>query len=212
MIGLDLTIAPSHEFEPLAVSENDIEEEVTANADKHLQKSERRKLMPEGLRDATTGELLIHGDTYIGDLNRQNYLLFPIAIDRDGGLGPLTRALLFGETPREHQKPFRTDRPNATLMYHRITNPPAPLGIVNTAAANWSRTRERAFFGHSYTAPTPREYLMQKLGLSIVKALAVHLRNSFRKLGTHPNPNFVRTPPGFNPEIDPRENTVDTRS
>ena len=167
--------------------------------------------MPAGLRDATSGDLLIHGDTYIGDLNKQKFLVYPMAVDRDGGLGPLSRALLLAEAPRQHQKPFRPDRPNATIMYHRITNHPAPLGIVNTASAKWSSTRQRTFFGHSYTAPTPREYIQQKLGLCIVKALAVHLRNSFRKLGTHPNPNFTRAPPGFDPEINPRENTVDTQ-
>ena len=75
MIGIDVTIAPSHVLKPLTVSENDVEEEVTANADLHLQKSERKKLMPAGLRDATSGDLLIHGDTYIGDLNKQNFLV-----------------------------------------------------------------------------------------------------------------------------------------
>ena len=84
-----------------------------------------------------------------------------------------------------------------------------PLGIVKTATAKWTATRQRAFFGHSYTAPTPREYILQKLGLAITKALALHLGNSFRKLGTHPNPDFTHPPPGFDPLPDPADNPDD---
>ena len=166
--------------------------------------------MPANIRDSS-GAITHYGDNFIGDLNRKNSILFPMAIDRDGGLGPITRSLLFGEAPRQHQQPFRNDRPEANTMYHRITNPPAPLGIVNTANAHWAKTRTRTFFGYSYTAPTPREYILQKLGLVIVKAMATHLRNSFRKHGRHPNPNFVRAPPGFDPESDPQENLHDTQ-
>ena len=50
---------------------------------------------------------------------------------------------------------------------------------------------------------------MQKLGLCITKALTFHLRNSFKKLGTHPNQQFVPAPPGFDPETDPQNNKFD---
>ena len=94
-------------------------------------------------------------------------------------------------------------------MYRRITTHPVPLGIVKTATAKGTATQQRAFFGHSYTALTPREYILQKLGLTITKAFALHLRNLFQKLGTHPNPNFTRPPPGFDPIPDPADNPDD---
>ena len=209
-IGIDVTIAPSQKLTPLTDPALDVEEQVAANAELHLQKCERKKLMPEATYDAQTREVLIHGDTFIGDINNQNFLLYPLAIDRDGGIGPLGRLLLFGEQPRQHQAPFPPWRPHATTLYRRLTSPPAPLGVANTANAHWRTARSRTFFGHSYTAPTPREYLMQKLGLCITKAMTLHLRNSFKKLGTHPNKQFVPAPPGFDPETDPQINLIDT--
>ena len=37
------------------------------------------------------------------------------------------------------------------------------------------------FYGRSHTAPTPKEYILQKLGLVISNSLAIHLRDA--KLG-----------------------------
>ena len=68
-IGINITIAPSHDLAPLTISDHDVEEEVTANAESHLQKSERRKIMPRATYEETTREVLIHGDTFIGDIN-----------------------------------------------------------------------------------------------------------------------------------------------
>ena len=209
-IGIDITIAPSHDLEPLTISAHDVEEEVAANAELHLQKSERRKIMPGAVYDEATHEVLVPGDTIIGDINAQNYLLFPLAIDRDGGLGPLARSFLFGDQPRKHQKPFPAWRPHATTLYRRLTDPHAPLGIANTANAHWAKTKPRPFFGHSYTAPTPREYLMQKLGLCVTKGLTLLLRNSFQKLGRHPNDQYIPPPPGFDPEMNPIRNPTET--
>ena len=166
--------------------------------------------MPGAIYDETTREVLIPSDTFIGDINAQNYLLFPFAIDRDGGLGPLARSFLFGDQPRKHQQPFPAWRPHATTLYRRLTDPHAPLGIANTANAHWNKTKPRPFFGHSYTAPTPREYLMQKLGLCVTKGLTLLLRNSFQKLGRHPNDQYILPPPGFDPEMNPIRNPTET--
>jgi len=43
-IGLDVTISPTHELTPLTLSTDNVIEEVAAVAEKHLQKSERKKV------------------------------------------------------------------------------------------------------------------------------------------------------------------------
>ena len=86
--------------------------------------------------------------------------------------------------------PFCPERPKATIVHRRITTHPALLRVVNTATVRWTANRQRAFFGYSYTAPTPCKYILQKLGPGIIKAFLLHLGNSFRKLEKYPNPNI----------------------
>ena len=67
------------------------------------------------------------------------------------------------------------------------TQHPCPTNVVHLAEARWKATpSRRQFFGHSHTAPGPKEYFLQKLGLSITKAFALHLRNASHKLGKRP--------------------------
>ncbi|EJK65990.1 hypothetical protein THAOC_13109, partial [Thalassiosira oceanica] len=111
----------------------------------------------------------------------EGYVLIPFAVDGYGGLGPMARRLLFGDRPRRALT-FRPDRPNATRMYARASNPPAPHAVVTLASIRWKQNQTRAFYGHSYTAPTPHEHLLQQLGLCFTKAFAIHIRNSYQKL------------------------------
>ncbi|EJK48754.1 hypothetical protein THAOC_32420, partial [Thalassiosira oceanica] len=86
-------------------------------------------------------------------------VLIPFAVDGYyGGIGPMARRFLFGERPRRALT-FRQDRPNATRMYARASAPPAPLGVVTLASMRWKQNQTRAFYGHSYTAPTPHGIL-----------------------------------------------------
>ena len=50
--------------------------------------------------------------------------------------------------------------------------------IVPLASIRWKQHRTRPFFGHSYIAPTPHEFLLQKMGLCLTKAFALLVRNS----------------------------------
>ena len=93
---------------------------------------------------------------------------------------------LFHHAPRTPIK-FGADERQAAAMYDRATRWPCPSGVAVAAKRRWQReVANKPFYGHSHTAPTPREYTLQQLGLVIVKVLAVHLRNAERKLGTHP--------------------------
>ena len=105
--------------------------------------------------------------------------LIPAAISPHGRWGPLFHLFLFG-TLLVAQKPFPLWRPNASRMYRRITNHPCPRGIVPLASTQWKRKRQpgQLFYGHTYTAPTPKEYLLQKLGLVISNAIAIHVRDA----------------------------------
>ena len=171
-VGLDVVI-PSTPHLSSPHDSLDVIEKVSANAEVHHQSYERQKLRRDGDKS--------EGDTIIGELLTGGHVLLPFAVDGYGGLGPMARQFLYGERPRQPLT-FRRDRPNATRMYARAMTPPAPHGIVTIASIRWKQNRTRAFYGHSYTAPTPHEYLLQQMGLCFTKAFALHIRNSYRKL------------------------------
>ena len=162
-------------------------EKVTAVAERNLQKKERLKLVREDAGDSDAANST-SGEEIIGELIQKGIILMPWAIDPHGKWGPVLENFLFNCEPRQHplfeptqSSPLRRNTPNAKLMYQLSMNPPSPVGVVTTACIKWKRARTRRFFGHSHTAPTPKEYLLGELGLGITKALAVHLRISHRK-------------------------------
>ena len=55
-------------------------------------------------------------------------------------------------------------------------------GVKVEMRVAWKKNKSRTFFGHSYTAPTPREVFLQHFGLHTTKAIAVLLQNSFRNI------------------------------
>ena len=171
-VGLDVVIPSTPHLSPPHDS-LDVIEKVSANAEMHHQSYERQKLRRDGDR--------AEGDTVIGDLLSAGHVLIPFAVDGYGGLGPMARRFLYGERTRRPLT-FRHDRPNATRMYAQASAPPAPHGVVHLASVRWKQNRTRAFYGNSYTAPTPHEYWLQQLGLCLTKAFAIHIRNSYRKL------------------------------
>ena len=85
--------------------------------------------------------------------------------------------LVYGEQPRRRLT-FRPDRPHANTMCMLHAPTHIQQGIVPLASIRWKQHRTRAIFGHSYTAPTPHEFLLQKMGLCVTKAFALHIRNS----------------------------------
>ena len=109
-------------------------------------------------------------------------VLIPFAISPYGRWGGMFHRLLFGwsNTPGLS---FRT-RLKANEMYERATTHPAPSNLVGLATTQWRRTKPRHqhFYGHSYTAPTPKEWALQRLGLVIDNALCTHLRDAERGL------------------------------
>ena len=89
-------------------------------------------------------------------------------------------------------------------MHARATTPPCRSGLIPTAAINWKLNKDRRFYGHSYTAPTPHEHTLQQLGLVITKSYGLHLRNASRRMGTCP-PNQNATNDPVRPDIAPIE-------
>ena len=75
---------------------------------------------------------------------------------------------------------FPPSRPIARIMFTKSTNFPSPIGILRTADCLWKQNKQRPFFGHSYTAPTPSIFTIQQLGLGITKAFTTHIRNATR--------------------------------
>ena len=202
-IGLDYTLSPPPPPSPIDPT-IDIQQQLSANAERCHQRAERGKYRRGGdcvddadlsLPDPPSSRDL--GELYIGDINRANRLLIPVSVGPYGDFGPLFRNFLFGQGPRQPLSPFR-DRPQANLAHHRATSHPAPFDVVTTACTNWKRNKSRHFFGHSHTAPTPREHFLQKYGLHTTKALAVLLHNSFKHIVSDPPGRTTahRTPPG----------------
>lgn len=125
-----------------------------ALADAHLQKFEKRKFNRINKKDVSDNTTTIKGDEVIGDLLNQNMILLPFIIDPHGWWGPILQNFLYhAETTLEYQ--FYASRPNAKIMFHRATTNRCPLGILKTADNIWKQKKQRTFFGHSYTAPTP---------------------------------------------------------
>ena len=128
----------------------------------------------------------VDGEQVIGELMERGMVLIPFAVDPHGRWGPMMHNFLFRHVPRAPIR-FGRDKPRAAAMHDRATSWSCPAGIAADAKHRWrSGAADKPFYGHSHTAPTPREYTLQQLGLVIVKAMAVHLRNAKRKLGPHP--------------------------
>ena len=179
-IGADITITHSASTpSTFDISENAISS-ATAFADKHIQRFERKKYMRNNKKlDATDPSTRINGDAVIGDLLQQNMILLPFAIDPHGRFGPILTHFLFQHT-QNLAYDFPNSRPNAKLMFTKSTTSPSPIGILRTADCLWKQNKQRPFFGHSYTAPTPSIFTIQQLGLGLTKAFTTHIRNATR--------------------------------
>jgi hypothetical protein len=182
-IGADITITHSAKPPTFNFSDNVISS-VSALADRHLQKFERRKFNRTNKRDVNDTSTSIHGDKVIGDLLQQNMILLPFAIDPHGRWGPILENFLSHSSTNLEYK-FNANRPNAKIMFTRATTEPCPLGILRTADHIWKQNKQQQFFGFSYTSPTPSIYTTQKLGLGITKAFTTHIRNATKNC----NPN-----------------------
>ena len=190
--GFDVTIVSTLPDLDLSSSE-DVITTVTANADTHLQKKERAKFMRANKKDTVTGEL-IPGEQVMGEMVRKDFGFCPIAIDAHGRCSPLARRCFTGEEPLQRFSPeIPRSHPNAQEMYRRASTD-FPAGIVPSACIRWQRKKDRNFFGHSYTAPTPREFLDQQMGLVITKAFGLHLRTAGKRMGHKPPKHPHRQP------------------
>ena len=105
-------------------------------------------------------------------------VLLPFAIDPHGRWGQITENFLTRTTKSKLEYTFRRTRPYAQRMYARATTSPSPNGILQTADKIWKETKNRTFYGHSYTTPTPSITTIQQLGLGITKAFATPIRNA----------------------------------
>jgi hypothetical protein len=151
---------------------------LTANADSHLQKYEKKKIGRENKTDKITGTTSTTGDTVIGDLLDRNMILIPIAIDPFGRSGPILQTFLYDTQPT-NPITFTPTKPNATSMYHKSHTFQAQKASSN------SPTIFGNFYGHSYSAPTPTINTLQQIGLTITKAFAIHIRYGRRRFLNH---------------------------
>jgi len=125
-----------------------------------------------------------------------------------GGMGPMLRRFLFGDDPI-HPLSFTTNKPHAARMYLESLQSSAPHGILPLANSSWSSSKpaHQKFYGHSYTAPTPRIHFLQQFSLACTKAFAIHLRRPTRtQQAPQASSGTARAPPGLSSPFstDPR--------
>ena len=114
--------------------------------------------------DSVTGAKQ-EGDQAISELIQKFIMLYPMAIDAHGRLGPLFLQFLFGTMPVNKMafdctRADAAGRPNATEIYRRLITAPCPSGIFITATINWKKNQTDAFFEGSYIAPIPVAHTM----------------------------------------------------
>jgi hypothetical protein len=173
-----------------------------------LREKEKKKLAREKAKDSDTG-FEITGEEIIQTLLDADKVLIPIAVSPYGRWGHMFHAFFFGLPPDHKPLKFVNRRSHAFRMYNRALSDPTPLNLIARATSCWKSSEPTTpFYGHSYTAPTPREFAIQKIGLVISTALAMHLRDAKQgnlkpaELPRQPHPLPARTPvpappPGF---------------
>jgi hypothetical protein len=115
-------------------------------ANSHQQKYEKKKIGRDNKTNSTTGTTT-NGNSVIGDLLDRNMVLIPLANDPFGHFGPILQTFLFDTQPTTPIT-FTPTKPNATLMYSKITHFPSPKGILKIADHNWKLTQTQQFYGH----------------------------------------------------------------
>ena len=176
-IGFDYTVtSPKGHLSPSRLNAASIKRSATAAA--HLIEKEKKKLAREGHCDPHNNNTMT-GEQIMDYLLRTNRVLIPVAISPYGRWGPMFHKFLFG-TMSEEPPNFYATRAKARQMYERATSYPTPIGIIPLATSTWKaeKSKSQHFYGHSYTAPTPKEWLLGKLGLAISNSIAIHLRDA----------------------------------
>ena len=193
-LGFDVTITPSKGYLPPSRSRASLSNRPLP-PQKHLTEKEKHKLSRSGMIDAT-GQF-VPGNIIIKQLLDQQMVLIPFAVSPLGRWGPMFHNFLFGRTSSHHPLSFRSNTSSAAKMYHRATTSPCPIGLIPLATAQWKHSKpdSQHFYGHSHTAPTPKEYALQQLGLVISNALAIHLRDAKRGTLQPAPPELLRDDP-----------------
>lgn len=210
-VGADITI--THSLKPFSIPLTvDVQQKLTAIADRHLQKSEREKYRRDKVDIDTNTPFArsIPGDTIIKDLLHANTILLAFVLDPHGRWGPILQNFLTTTTSSTTQTPFQPNRPNAQIMYTRATSYPAPTAILHAADTHWKLNKTRRYYGYSHTSPTPQLHTIQQLGLGITKAFSLHIRNSTLRSTSFRHPSS--TPPSrqsYNPYDSDTDYTFD---
>jgi hypothetical protein len=200
-IGVDITI--THSLKPFAITLTvDVQQQLTAIADKHLQKSEREKYRRDktDVDTNTPSARSIPGDIIIKDLLDANTILLAFTLDPHGRWGPIMQNFLTTSITSTEQRPFLDNRPNANIMYNRATKHPAPTAILHAADSYWKHNKTRRYYGYSYTSPSPQIHTIQNLGLGITKAFSFHIRNSISRSRSQRNPHYQPSQNSFDPD------------
>ncbi len=120
IVGFNVTITSPPPYPSFHPTSPDVTLILTANADTHLQKYEKKKIGRNNKTDPATGIITV-GDTLLGDLLTHNMVLIPLAIDPHGRFGPLLQTFLFDTEPATPIS-FTTNKPKKSHLLVGVLN------------------------------------------------------------------------------------------
>lgn len=178
MVGIDITIAPlrNPSYPPPVRAMKNLKDNC-----KHLQETERKKIQRAKRIDKDSDDT-IDGETVTADLLDMDHVLIPGAIDQHGELGPCLRRFLFGTQKSIPHPKFTKKKPHSKSTFHKYKahSSAVPSGVTLHANQNWTQhqatTAEAEFYGTGYLEPSPQIWVIQRLGMGIVSAMANHIK------------------------------------
>ena len=163
-VGFDYTIMPPKgHLSPSKINAASLKRSATANA--YVTEKEKKKLAQDGHCDPYN-HTSFTGEQIDNDLLKTNMVFIPVAISPYGCWGPCFTSSFLAPCQRRPSSSLRCVRKPSKCM----TGPchiSLPLESSLWPHKKWmaEKAHIQHFYENSYTAPTPKEYILQKLDI-----------------------------------------------
>lgn len=134
---------------------------------------ERNKLQAGGKYDSQLGTK-IKGEYFMCTYNEAPIILIPLTVCQFGSIGPMSRALFFGDSPLDRPKGFHRLPPQHQLV-HNNTRPCSQQCPRLHRPQMTPRSPGSQMFWNTYPTTLTFQWSMHILSFNITRALANHL-------------------------------------